>query len=33
MEYSSKWDEGYTVHWELATSEPITVEDGNGLQT
>lgn len=33
MEYSSKWDEGYTIHWELATSEPITVEDGNGLQT
>lgn len=33
MEYSSKYDEGYTIHWELATSEPITVENGNGLQT
>lgn len=33
MEYSSRGDKGYTVHWELATSEPITVEDGNGLQT
>lgn len=33
MEYSSENDEGYTVHWELATSKPITVENGNGLQT
>ena len=33
MEYSSKWDEGYTIHWELATSEPITVENGNGGET
>lgn len=33
MEYSSEYDKGYTVHWELNTSEPITVEDGNGLQT
>lgn len=33
MEYSSMYDKGYTVHWELNTSEPITVEDGNGLQT
>lgn len=33
MEYSSKYDKGYTVHWELNTSEPITIEDGNGLQT
>lgn len=33
MEYSSEYDDGYTVHWELTSSEPITVEDGNGLQT
>lgn len=33
MEYSSIYDKGYTVHWELNTSGPITVEDGNGLQT
>lgn len=33
MEYSSKNDDGYTVHWKLTSSEPITVEDGNGLQT
>lgn len=33
MEYSSEWDKGYTVHWELATSEPITVQNGNGGET
>lgn len=33
MEYNSKYDKGYTVHWELNTSEPITIENGNGLQT
>ena len=33
MEYSSKYDGGYTIHWQLATSEPITVENSNGGET
>lgn len=28
--YSSEYDNGYTIHWELTSSHPIIVDDSNG---
>jgi hypothetical protein len=28
--YSSEYDNGYTINWELTSSHPIIVDDSNG---
>lgn len=33
MTYSSEYDNGYTIHWELTSSDPIIVENSNGLSS
>ena len=31
--YSSEYDNGYTIHWELTSSHPIIVDDSNGQKS